>query len=113
MASIFWKIRKWFALRKSKKLEQEHVPTLEELKKDQEQFEKEGMEMKKLILKKPKISDRKLRSFPKTSVVRKRKVKKTIKLSKGNQEVSRTSVAKTSRKKPQTPTTKRKTPKRK
>ena len=65
MASIFWKIKKWFALRKSKKLEQEHVPTLEELKKDQEQFEKEGMEMKKLILKKPKISDRKLRSFPK------------------------------------------------
>ncbi len=75
MVSIFWKIKKWFALRKSKKLEQEPIPTLEELKKDQEQFEKEGMEMKKLILKKPKVRKR----TSKTKTSRKKSQKKAKK----------------------------------
>lgn len=75
MASIFWKIKKWFALRKSKKLEQEPIPTLEELKKDQEQFEKEGKEMKKYILKKQKTQTKK-RKKPQKKPTTKRKTTK-------------------------------------
>lgn len=72
---LIWKIKKWWALRKAKKLEKQKIPTMDELKKEQEQFVKEAMSMKPAIMKKRKARKKKS-TKPRKKRTTKRKVKK-------------------------------------
>ena len=42
---------KWFALRKAKKLEKQHIPTTKEIKQEEKEFELEVKSMKRFITK--------------------------------------------------------------
>ena len=50
LAKLKWKLKKWFALQRAKKEEKVHLPTKEEVLKEERQFEKEALSMKPLIL---------------------------------------------------------------
>ncbi len=43
--SLKWKIQKWFALRRAKRLEAEHVPSKDEIASEDEAFKDEAKEL--------------------------------------------------------------------
>jgi len=76
--TITWKLQKKKALEEAKKEEKVKLPTIPHLEQEHEQFTKEGMAMKSLIMKKGKIKPVSKKKVAKKKFSKKR-VKKKVK----------------------------------